>query len=118
MNINFWREANNAAQRVQDVLKAPAPPPHSHKSNREGYLVILSTVDRFINTAIATIENHVDPHDKRALTTFFLKMARDNVVKSNLPKYAAGTGFAKTLNALTTLSAAAAKRARPKWHKP
>ncbi len=41
------------------------------------------------------------------MTPLFARMTRDNVVKNHLPKFAAGTRFARTLRALATLSHAA-----------
>ena len=78
------------------------------KKERECYSKLLSVIDTFLDLAVTAIEDVVNPHNQLDLLTIFRMMTKDNMVKNSLPKYAAGTGFAKTLNALATLSVAAA----------
>ena len=101
--IDHGARGKAASPATSNPQKEPEHPTNSIQHNhteRQAFLDILSTIVTFLNNAISTIEQHVDPHDERALTAFFSRMAKENVVKCNLPKYAAGTGLAKTLNAL------------------
>ena len=82
-------------------------------ANRRMYADILDTADGFLDNFVAKIETLIDPHNTRALTTLIRKMSKDNVMKSKPPRYAAGTGFAKMLTALNTLSRVATDTCSP-----
>ena len=74
---------------------------------------ILRVADEFIDTFVSAMETVIDPHDERALTNLILEMSKDNVTKAKLPRYAAGTTFAKILKALGTFSQAATSTCTP-----
>ena len=59
------------------------------------------------------VEEAVNPHDEHALNQFLATMCKYNVIRNKLPKYAAGTGFAKTLQALVTLWTTATQTCTP-----
>ncbi len=77
------------------------------KNERQCFVAALQAVDRFLDEFVTAIEGAVDPHNPQAMARFIGRMTRDNVVRNALPKYAAGTGFAKTWRAMALLSNAA-----------
>lgn len=80
------------------------PPSSAWITERERFSVVLTAADLLIDTMATALEVFVDPHNEKALSAFFAKMAKGNITKKHLLKYAAGTGFAKALKALATIS--------------
>ena len=91
----------------QRLLTNPTTLERPHAKQRKLFSAALAATDEFLEKFVEVVEEAVNPHDEHALTQFFATICKDNVIRNKLPKYAAGTGFAKTLQALVTLSATA-----------
>ncbi len=107
--VNGERQTRRSGKEDPPTVST-APKPVNHRKTFTG---ILATTDAFVDDLVSAIETVTNPHNEKQLTELFRTMAKDNVIRSKLPRYAAGTGFAKMLSALQTLSHIATKACTP-----
>lgn len=73
---------------------------------RERFCPFLREMDVFFNSFVDIFKHLVDPHGQDTVTKLFESIARDNTVRTHLPKYAAEHGFPTKFRTLTTFSRA------------